>query len=61
MLINFEDVAAYISPLYPVANNRKETAKRPHGEISDIAGEADVGSTKVKKGMGKTDVELPYH
>ena len=49
MLINFEDTSAYLAPLFPVAKNRKETAKRPHGEISDITGEADVGSTEVKK------------
>ena len=41
-----------------VAKNRKETAKRPHGEISDITGEYDVRSTEMKKGMGKTGVEL---
>ena len=61
MLIDFEDLAAYLAPLFPVANNRKETAKRPNGEISDMTHEADVGSTKVKEGMGKTFVELIYH
>ena len=30
MLIHFEDSAAYLEPLCPVAKNRKETAKRPH-------------------------------
>ena len=39
MLINFEDAVAYLAPLCPVANNRKKTAKRPHGEISDITSE----------------------
>ena len=62
MLITVEDAAAYLAPLFPVAKNRKETDKHPHGEISDITGEADVGSTEVKKGMGKgmgkTGVEL---
>ena len=53
MLINFEDVTAYLALLCPVYKNRKETAKRPHGEISDITGEADTGSTEVNKGMGK--------
>ena len=61
MLINFEDASAYLAPLCPVAKIRKETAKRPHGEISEITSEADVGSTEVKKGMGKTGVELRYH
>ena len=61
MLIGFEDAAAYLAPLGTFAKNLKETAKRPHGEISDIIGEADVGSTVVKKGMGKTGVELRYH
>ena len=61
MLIDFEDVAAYLAPLCPVANNRKEIARRPHGEISDITGEADVGSTEVKKGMVKTGVGLRYY
>ena len=56
ILVNFEDATAYLAPLCPVAKNRKETAKRPHGEISDITGESDVGSTEVKKGMGKTGV-----
>ena len=37
ILVNFEDTAAYLAPLCPVAKNRKETAKRPHGEISDIS------------------------
>ena len=58
ILISFEDAAAYLAPLCPVAKNRKETAKHHHVEISDIRGEADVGSTEVKKGMGKTSVEL---
>ena len=53
MLINFEDVTAYLALLCPVYKNRKETAKRPHGGISDITGEADTGSTEVNKGMGK--------
>ena len=30
MLINFEDAAAYLAPLCPVAKNRKEIAKHPH-------------------------------
>ena len=47
MLINFEDASAYIAPLCAVAKSRKETAKRPHGEISDITGEVDVKSTEV--------------
>ena len=42
MINNFEDVAAYLAPICPVSKNRKETEKRPHGEISDITGEADV-------------------
>ena len=53
MLINFEDAEAYLAPLLPVAKNRKEIAKHPHREISDITGEADVRSTEVRKGMGK--------
>ena len=61
MLINFEDTVAYLAPLCPVAKNRKETAKRPHGEIYDITGEADVRSTEMKKGTGKTGVELRCH
>ena len=61
MLINFEDEVAYLAFICLVAKNRKETVKCTHGEISDITGEADVGSTEVKKGMGKTDVELRYH
>ena len=31
MLINFEDAAAYLAPLCPVAKERKETVKCPHG------------------------------
>ena len=61
MLLDFEVAAAYIAPLCPVSNNRKETDKRPHREISDMTREADVGSTEVKKGMGKTGVEHIYH
>ena len=30
MLINFEYAAAYLAPICPVANKRKETAKLPH-------------------------------
>ena len=56
MLISFEDAEAYLVALCPVANNRKETAKHPLEEISEITGEADVGSTEVKKEMGKTGV-----